>query len=205
MQAGTRERLLDAAAALFHARGYTAVGVQEVCQVAEANKGSFYHFFDSKESLMVSVILERRQMPPMFADGIPLELRPTELLILMYDAMSAEVTMQHRRGGHVIGCPIGSMAAEMAAQSEPLRDATETALQRMIDTGAEVVKKAIAEGELGAEEDPRATACRLVAYLQGATLLAKAKNDPSVLVELKPGYLQLLGIDPHVTPRKRSS
>ncbi|HTO08336.1 MAG TPA: helix-turn-helix domain-containing protein, partial [Myxococcota bacterium] len=51
-----RERLIDEASRLFHARSYESVGVQELCDAAEVNKGSFYHFFPSKEDLAAAVI-----------------------------------------------------------------------------------------------------------------------------------------------------
>ena len=39
----TKQRLLDAAFALFYARSYADVGVQEICEKAGVKKGSFYH------------------------------------------------------------------------------------------------------------------------------------------------------------------
>jgi len=49
----TRERLLDAARYLFWERGYTATGMAEILHRAQANAGSFYHFFPSKEALLL--------------------------------------------------------------------------------------------------------------------------------------------------------
>ena len=51
-----RERLIEEASRLFHARSYEGVGVQELCDAAEINKGSFYHFFKSKDELAAAVI-----------------------------------------------------------------------------------------------------------------------------------------------------
>src|SRR5262245_1093285 len=51
-----RERLIEEACRLFHSRSYESVGVQELCEAAEINKGSFYHFFPSKEDLLAAVI-----------------------------------------------------------------------------------------------------------------------------------------------------
>ena len=52
----TQERLVEAAAGLWHARSYADVGVNEICEVADVRKGSFYHFFASKQELAVAVI-----------------------------------------------------------------------------------------------------------------------------------------------------
>ena len=52
----TRQRLLDAAQALFHASSYRDVGVQQICNHAGVKKGSFYHFFPSKRDLAVAAL-----------------------------------------------------------------------------------------------------------------------------------------------------
>ena len=39
----SRERLLEAANAMMYARGYEAVSVADVCEAADARKGSFFH------------------------------------------------------------------------------------------------------------------------------------------------------------------
>ena len=40
----SRERLLEAANAMMYARGYGAVSVADLCEAADARKGSFYHW-----------------------------------------------------------------------------------------------------------------------------------------------------------------
>jgi TetR/AcrR family transcriptional repressor of nem operon len=51
-----RDRLIESGQGLMHERGFTAVGVSEVCAHAGVNKGSFYHFFPSKQELALAVI-----------------------------------------------------------------------------------------------------------------------------------------------------
>jgi AcrR family transcriptional regulator len=51
----TRTALIDAAAALFAARGYDAVAVDTIVQEAGVSKGAFYHHFDSKDDLLDAV------------------------------------------------------------------------------------------------------------------------------------------------------
>ncbi|MEM7435997.1 MAG: TetR/AcrR family transcriptional regulator [Myxococcota bacterium] len=202
--AGTRERLLGAGAELFYAKGYNAVGVQEVCRAASAHKGSFYYFFDSKEALMTAIIAERRGVPGIVQGAPPPGVRGRDLAIMMWDAATAEVETQHRLEGHIKGCPVGSVAAEIATQSESIRGAACGVLDFMTETIAEVVRRAIAEGDLADDADPGAIAERVVAYIQGALLLSKTRNDPKVFADLKAGYLQLLGIESQSkAPRSR--
>lgn len=54
----TRDRFLEAARFLFWQRGYRAVSVDDICTRAHGLKGSFYHFFPSKEQLLVEVLKE---------------------------------------------------------------------------------------------------------------------------------------------------
>jgi len=53
---GTRDRLLEAARYLFWEKGYGGTGMAEILQRAQANSGSFYHFFTSKEALLLAVL-----------------------------------------------------------------------------------------------------------------------------------------------------
>ncbi|MEM7136375.1 MAG: TetR/AcrR family transcriptional regulator [Myxococcota bacterium] len=199
-EAGTRERLMEAGAELFYAKGYNAVGVQEVCRAASAHKGSFYYFFDSKEALMTAIIEEGRGAPGIVLGSPPPGVRGRDLAIMAYDAAAAEVDAQYRLEGHIKGCPVGSVAAEIATQSEPIRGAACGVLDFMAETIAEVVRRAIAEGDVTGDADPGAIAERAVAYVQGALLLSKTRNDPKVFASLKPGYLLLLGIEGHPKP-----
>jgi TetR/AcrR family transcriptional regulator, transcriptional repressor for nem operon len=52
----TRERLIEGAVTLLHTHAYRAVGVKALCEVAGVRKGSFYHFFSSKEDLTLAAL-----------------------------------------------------------------------------------------------------------------------------------------------------
>src|SRR4051812_23695679 len=52
----TRQRLTDAAAELFWERGFAATGLSDVLEASGARGGSLYHFFPSKDDLLLAVI-----------------------------------------------------------------------------------------------------------------------------------------------------
>ncbi len=52
----TREKLLETAQHLMLAKGYTATSVEEICEAASLTKGSFFHYFESKEDLGKAVL-----------------------------------------------------------------------------------------------------------------------------------------------------
>ena len=49
-----REKILNCALELFHARGYDAVGVQEIAETAGVTKPTLYYYFRNKRGLMHS-------------------------------------------------------------------------------------------------------------------------------------------------------
>ncbi len=51
-----RRRILDCALALFSARGYDAVGVQEIVEAARVTKPTLYHYFNSKRGLLEALL-----------------------------------------------------------------------------------------------------------------------------------------------------
>lgn len=53
-----REKIITAAQSLIELRGYSALGVAEICKSAGVPKGSFYYFFESKEALALTVLDE---------------------------------------------------------------------------------------------------------------------------------------------------
>lgn len=52
----TREKLTDVSLALFSARGFDAVTVDEICERAGVAKGTFYVHFERKEDVMLSAL-----------------------------------------------------------------------------------------------------------------------------------------------------
>jgi AcrR family transcriptional regulator len=59
----TRERLLDAAAAVFARKGFTGASLDDVAEEAGLTKGAVYSNFDSKEDLVTTLIEERLDRP----------------------------------------------------------------------------------------------------------------------------------------------
>lgn len=51
-----REEFLDAAQALIQTRGYEEMSIQDILDAAEASRGAFYHYFDSKAALLEAIV-----------------------------------------------------------------------------------------------------------------------------------------------------
>ena len=70
-RAATRERLLEAACALFAERGWHGARVQDVCRAADANIAAVNYHFGGKEGLYRAV-WDRALADAVDADGIGL-------------------------------------------------------------------------------------------------------------------------------------
>ncbi len=49
----SRDKILESAATLFLEKGYDAISVNDICKHAEVSKGSFYHYFETKQVLFL--------------------------------------------------------------------------------------------------------------------------------------------------------
>ena len=52
----TRQVILDTAQVIVGRKGFSAVGLNEILQAAEVPKGSFYHYFNSKDAFGVVLL-----------------------------------------------------------------------------------------------------------------------------------------------------
>lgn len=59
---GTRDQILDAAAAVLRERGLAGATTREIARAAGCSEGSLYNHFANKESLLLAVMAER--LPP---------------------------------------------------------------------------------------------------------------------------------------------
>jgi TetR/AcrR family transcriptional repressor of nem operon len=115
----TRERLLEAAARLFHEQGFHATGVATILREAGVLAGSMYHYFPSKEDLLVAV-LERYQRllrPEVMDRAEALTADPIERVFGLLGLYRFGLVMT----GSNLGCPIGNLALEIGDSSPAAR------------------------------------------------------------------------------------
>lgn len=187
---------MDAAYALIWEYSYGAVTVDAICARAAVKKGSFYYFFGSKSEL-ASVAIEtwwaerEAVMKEMFQPEVP----PLDRLRRYFDFVVDRQIQSYKSTGHVLGCPLHALAAEICTQDEQLR----LQLHNMLKGLAVFFGKAIADAQaLGELEggDPKSKAKALLAYYAGALSHARIANDPDSLLTLSHDALELLGARP---------
>ncbi len=198
-----RQSLVDSAGDLIFERGYAAVGVAEICARAGVLKGSFYHFFPSKQALTVAAIddywiRQRACWAELLGDG---RRRPLERLRAVFAANVAAQTADKRERGVVRGCLLGNLALELSASDPVVRARLDEVFAEQVSMVHDALAAAAAERTIDAGRANAVTARALLAQLEGMVLFAKVANDPAVLDALWPHALLLLAADSTVDSR----
>ncbi|MBI5461561.1 MAG: TetR/AcrR family transcriptional regulator [Gammaproteobacteria bacterium] len=190
--ADTQQRIIDAASELMHSRSYADVGVAAICEQAGVQKGSFYHFFPSKQDLTLAVLdgfslrMKEALIDKAFADDIPPLARLDRLADLLY-RFQAQL---HQQTGRVLGCPFGNLATELATQDEPIRKKVDLIFAHLQTHIGQVLQASVETGALS-DIDVDATAQAMLAYSEGVMMLAKTRNDPAILRDLLPAMAHI--------------
>jgi TetR/AcrR family transcriptional repressor of nem operon len=201
----TRERLLRAASAAWHERSFDGVGVAELCRRAKIHKGSFFHFFASKEALLVAVIERHAEelRAGLAAGPFAADVPPLARIARFFAGMSKTAHDECRKTGSFRGCPIGNVVAELATREEPVRAAAQGAFDVLRGAFHGALADAVRAGELPRTFAVDAAADALLAAMQGLALLGKAYRDPARLDRLGAHVLEALL--PAVKARRPSS
>jgi len=174
-----REKLLDAGLSVLHERGFSATGVREIMQLADAPLGSFTNHFRSKESFALAVLDRYFDRLSVMIDAT---LRDTRLAPLdRIDAYFAEINQVARpfEWGH--GCMIANFGLEMPALSETIRLRLAELLQVLTDPFADALRAGQASGDVRGDIDADDLAMLLLSGWHGALLRAKVQRSGAPL------------------------
>jgi TetR/AcrR family transcriptional regulator, transcriptional repressor for nem operon len=142
----TKLALIKAGRRIIVAKGYNHAGIQEILQVVSIPKGSFYHFFSSKEAFGLAIIEYDSQMHDLIVAQYLKDATLSPLNRLKrYFAYKVEEfeSLQYREG-----CLFGNLAQEMADQNESFRLQLQQATDRWRQQFAECIQSAQIAGEI---------------------------------------------------------
>ena len=171
--AATRERIIDGAASLIYEWGAASTSLDDIMAATRTSKSQLYHYFADKDALLLEVI--RRQLGRVIA-GQETELREFRSWEGMQRWRDHMVEVTRVTGG-VGGCPLGSLASELADRSEPARQVLTTCFtewEAYLVDGFSAMRE---DGLLSPQADPAELAVTVMTALQGGLLLAQTTRD----------------------------
>lgn len=176
MSTDTRDRILSTALELFHANGYSATGVLDITRAAGVPKGSFYHFFPSKEALAVETVKQYR-------GSVRYEVleTPGKSPLGRIREHLAYITTMAEAEDFQRGCLLGNFSNEMPSQSAVVTDVVEQSLALWTDKLAAAIAEAQAKEEIANRSDPRRLAGFIIASFEGAAARSKVTRSRAPL------------------------
>lgn len=168
-----RQHIIDVAKSLMTHKGYTAVGLMEVLKAAGVPKGSFYHYFRSKEEFGQALLEEYFQ----------------EYIGRVDVVMAAPGTGAERLFGYLRywaktqafdhpeeKCLVVKLGAEVCDLSEDMRGVLEEGTALIILRITRCVEQGVADGSITSTQDAETLAEALYQLWLGASLLVKVRN-----------------------------
>jgi TetR/AcrR family transcriptional repressor of nem operon len=189
-----RQNILDIAKPIVLAKSFSAVGLNEILAAAGIPKGSFYHYFGSKESFGEALLesyftdyLDHLEDLLVRRRGTPAD----RLMSFWKDWLQTQ-----GNGDPQAKCLAVKLGAEVSDLSEPMRAALQRGTERIVDRLVGCIAEGLADGSLVGVADARHTAATLYELWLGATLLAKIRRDGRPLETAMAATRQLLNLLP---------
>lgn len=186
-----RQHILDTARPIILGKGFTAVGLSEILTAANVPKGSFYHYFKSKDAFGVELLQQYfagylAAMDELLAgDG-------TAATRMMHYWNSWLVpTDCHERHSK---CLVVKLGGEVCDLSEGMRDCLRHGTDAIIDRLSDCIVSGREDGSLADIENAHGTAEALYQMWLGAMLLSKIRRDSASLKVALSATRRLLGL-----------
>jgi AcrR family transcriptional regulator len=176
--AGTRLRIIQVAADLFHKQGVAATSPDKIIEASGTGKGQFYHYFKNKEGLVHEVLQHHLEVIKTGGSPIHYEI---ESWLDLEKWFLAHVELQ-KAFRMTRGCPFGTIGNEVTENDELIRQDLSLIFELVRAKLAAFFIREKAKGRIAKGVDEGQLADYCIAVAQGAMLVGKVKRD-SRLVE----------------------
>jgi TetR/AcrR family transcriptional repressor of nem operon len=174
----SKAKLLDAALQVIRAKGYSATTIDDICYAAGLTKGSFFHHFRSKQDLALAATTHFSQMAGGLFAAAPYQSLPdpVDRLLGYIDFRKAIL----RGDLPQFTCLLGTMVQEAYATHPPIREACDAGISGHAASLEADITDAMSKYKISADWSAASLALYTQAVIQGAFILAKAKNGPQI-------------------------
>ena len=176
--ADTKRRLLEAAMQLMLRQGFTATTVDQICSEADLTKGSFFHYFKTKDEIgegALDYFYSRQQRQ--FAEAEFTRLSdPLEKIHGLLDFI-----IKNMKGAQMQSCLCGNLAQELAHTHPRFRascDEKFSGFAKLIQT---TLREAKVIHRPKIDFDPESVSLMFVSLMQGSLLVAKTLQDGKLI------------------------
>ncbi|MFI8171642.1 TetR/AcrR family transcriptional regulator [Streptomyces sp. NPDC086081] len=170
-----RRSILDAARQIMAHKGYSAVGLNEVLAQAGVPKGSFYHYFASKDAFGEALL--QTYFEQYLADMDRTLAQPgqsgAERLMAYWQSWREAQSVDDCQGQ----CLVVKLAAEVSDLSEPMRLALMQGTDAIIDRLERTIASGLTDGSIAIEGAPRDMARGLYDMWLGASVMTKIRRN----------------------------
>lgn len=169
----TRENLLDITFAEVYRSGYHATAIGTILKEAKVPKGSLYHFFDSKKSLVIAMIKERLfpKMDTFF------DYTPKAGVSIIKNFEQTFLVMSRHELMVTYGCPLHRLMVELSAVDREFDALLLTKQQQMHEGIRALLQEGIDRGEFDPSLDPDSFASFIIASTWGVLSLSPSLSS----------------------------
>ena len=189
----TKQHILNVGYQLVLIKGFNGMGLSELLKSAVVPKGSFYHYFASKEQFGV-VLVEQY-----FARHLSAQQQIfSQIAVSEYDKLMQYWQKWYEHNSPQCQndrCLVVKLAGEVADMSQDMRRAFLTGTEQIIATLTQQLERGMHAGEFTLD-NPRHNAEVLYEMWLGASLLAKIRVDDSSLQHALQATIERLGHQP---------
>jgi len=170
-QLDTRDQLIRHGTALFTERGFASTGIVEILKDIKIPKGSFYHYFSSKDEFGLAVVDNYGRFFGKKLDRWLLNEKRTPLLRITDFVDDAKQGMQ--RYSFKRGCLIGNLGQELGSLSEDFREPLENTFLDWQHRIAGCLNEAKEQGDIPSDSNTKDLAAFFWIGWEGAILRSK--------------------------------
>ena len=182
----TRQHILNTSYKLVLHKGFVGVGLQEILKTCDVPKGSFYHYFSSKEAFGCELLQHYLADYKVKID----ELMQVEQgsayarLVALWQAWIDDPS--HHDGGWAENCLIVKLAAEVSDLSEDMRQILNFGVTKLTARISSLLSEGQQDGSIPSHIEPEKMAQTMYQLWLGAALLARlAQNKQSLYLALE--------------------
>jgi TetR/AcrR family transcriptional repressor of nem operon len=168
----TADRILDIAEGLVQTHGYEAFSYADIADALRIRKASVHHHFPTKAELTRAVAARYRAAFAERLRGLDREFPDPTRRLMRYVRLFQDAL---RQGDHM--CLYGMLASDSGTLPDPVRDEVLGFFADQEGWLTRVISEGRSAGEFRFEGKPAAAAAALLAGLEGAMLLARARRD----------------------------